>query len=103
MTRLYARTLLAIGILGALFACGRLAFVGLTHAQSPLAPVVYFATPEGGPAHIRGCPYVNWSRKDLIRLPGRRAAEKQGLCEECLSDTRQASTRSRLPVPEGTE
>lgn len=105
MTRLYARTLIAIGLAGFLFAGGRLAFVGLTHAESPLAPVTYFVCPEGGPAHVRGCPYVNWNRTDLIKLPGRRAAEKSGFCEECLrgeQPQRTASAQFRQPVPEGT-
>jgi len=102
MTKLYARTLIAIGLAGFLFAGGRLAFVGLTSGASPMAPQ-YFTVPEGGTAHVRGCPYVNWNRTDLIRLPGRKAAEKCGLCEACLKgETRTASTRSRLPAPEGT-
>lgn len=106
MTRLYARTLIAIGLIGVLLASGRVAWVGLTHGASPLT-TKYFACPEGGPAHVHGCHYVDWGRldKDLILLPGRHAAEKCGLCEECLKgemQTRTASTRSRSPFPEGT-
>jgi hypothetical protein len=68
MTRIYSRTLLAIGLAGVLFASGRVAFIGLTHGASPLA-IEYFASPDGGPAHVRKCPYVDWNRTDLIRLP----------------------------------
>lgn len=100
MTRLYARTLLAIGLVGVVFSVAKLAVI----AQP--VPTSYFACPEGGDAHASGCHYVDWSRKDLIRLAGRRAAEKRGLCEACIrggSLTSTASTQSPSPARAGTK
>ncbi len=97
MTLLFARTLFAIGLAGVVFSVVKLAVI------NPPAPTAYFTTPEGGPAHVHGCPYVDWDRegKDLIRLPGKQAAEKIGLCEHCLrggSPPSTASARSHSPA-----
>lgn len=98
MILLFGRTLFAIGLAGVLFSVAKLAVI-----TTP-APSAYFAAPEGGEAHVKGCPYVDWSRKDLIRLAGRHAADKRGLCEHCLkgeSPPSTSSAQSRLPDQAG--
>jgi hypothetical protein len=104
MIHLYARILLALGLFGMLCSGGKLALIGLTHGASPQP--TYYALPEG-PAHVRGCRWADWTRTDLRRLAGPRAAERRGLCEACClkgeSRPDTASARSRLPSPAGTE
>lgn len=94
MTRLYARTLMVLGLAGVLFAGAKLAVI-------PPAPASYYALPEGGPAHAWGCKWVDWTRTDLLRLAGPSAAKKRGLCEACIkggSIPSTSSTQSRSPA-----
>lgn len=71
--------------------------VGILSAPAAESPA-YYVCPEGGPVHKRGCAYVDWSRTDLIRLPGPEASGRP-LCEHCATAAKhKASTQSRLPV-----
>lgn len=100
MSQIYAKALLVLGLIGVSGSTGSIALVGLSHGAL-MSPPAYYVAPEGGPAHKQGCPYVNWHRGDLVKLPGVTSAATHGLCEHCVSGA-QAPPVSQPRVAAGT-